>query len=1150
MEKRVKILAILFVALLMVSTATGEIIYVDADATGANNGSSWAHAYNDLQDALAFAYSGDEIRVAQGIYTPDHGGGNTPGSRTATFRLKNGVAILGGYAGFGQPSPNHRNIAAYETILSGDLADNDGPDFVNYGDNSYHVVTGSGTNSTAVLDAFTITGGNADAYQSNSGLNNMTLIPPIPFDPKKWGGGMYNDSGSPTINNCIFSSNSSGYGGAAVYNKAGSSPTLSKCTFNGNHAKGNGGGIYNCGNCNTTLLNCTFSGNIASSAGGMDIRPSNRVNLVNCIFIQNSVINRGGAICSDHSDVTMTNCIFTQNKAGWDGGGINNSSGRPVLTNCTFSGNSAGKKGGGMHSDNGTKPTLANCTFTRNSAGELGGGMYTWGGEAMLTNCRFSENSATWGGGAYNDSYNTSTLANCTITNNKADRDGGGICTRGANTTITNCILWGDTVTEGHEIALLSYKFCYSEGCTFRPSLVTVSYSDVQGGAEGIYIDPNSTINWCGGNIDADPCFVDADNGDYHLLVDSQCIDAGNNNSIPSDFADLDGDGDTNEPTPFDLDGNPRIMNYVVDMGTYEFELLYVDDDAIGANNGSSWADAYNDLQDALEVALTGGEIRVAQGIYKPAPPPSPQPPPGPPLPPPPSPPTTGLDDKQVAGTMPGDRTASFQLKNGVTIKGGYAGAGAQDPNVRDIQLYETILSGDLSGNDKEVKNPCELLDDPCRAENSYHVVTANVKDASTLLDGFTITGGNANGSYPYGGGMYSTHYRSPTVANCTFLGNSAIRNGGGVNGSPAITNCTFMRNYADEKGGGMYIMDPTILNCDFIENSASDGGAIFCAGPPPPSMPPGLPLPYPWLGPTIANCTLIGNSANSGGGLYNRYTAPKLTNCIFSGNLASVAGGGMLIYYKTQGQLINCTFAGNSALNGNAMACKPSSQRHSSNLQVSNCILWDGGNEIWNDGNSTFTFTYSNVHGGWPGEGNIDSNPFFVEPGYWDANGVWIEGDYHLLPGSPCIDAGDPAYVAEPNETDLDSKPRIIGGRIDMGAYEYSPPIWADVDIEPDTLNMTSKGKWITAFIQMPEDYDMNDIDANSVYLEGEIKAEQFWLAEDNQIAIARFSREEVQAFLTVGEVELTITGQLKDGISFEGTDVIRVIGKGGSKN
>ena len=96
-------------------------------------------------------------------------------------------------------------------------------------------------------------------------------------------------------------------------------------------------------------------------------------------------------------------------------------------------------------------------------------------------------------------------------------------------------------------------------------------------------------------------------------------------------------------------------------------------------------------------------------------------------------------------------------------------------------------------------------------------------------------------------------------------------------------------------------------------------------------------------------------------------------------------------------------------------------------------------GPQIYNyDETSSATVSYSDVQGGWPGEGNIDADPCFVEPGYWDANGVWVDGDYHLLADSPCINAGDPNYIAEPNETDLDGKPRVIGGRIDMGAYEF----------------------------------------------------------------------------------------------------------------
>ena len=108
--------------------ANGAVIYVDADAAGANNGLSWADAYNYLQDALAEAASAQkpvEIRVAQGTYRPDQGAGNTPGDRQATFRLISGVTIKGGYAGFGEPDPNARDIEKYKTILTADLSGDD-----------------------------------------------------------------------------------------------------------------------------------------------------------------------------------------------------------------------------------------------------------------------------------------------------------------------------------------------------------------------------------------------------------------------------------------------------------------------------------------------------------------------------------------------------------------------------------------------------------------------------------------------------------------------------------------------------------------------------------------------------------------------------------------------------------------------------------------------------------------------------------------------------------------------------------------------------------------------------------------------------------------------------------------------------------------
>jgi hypothetical protein len=206
-------------------------------------------------------------------------------------------------------------------------------------------------------------------------------------------------------------------------------------------------------------------------------------------------------------------------------------------------------------------------------------------------------------------------------------------------------------------------------------------------------------------------------------------------------------------------------------------DIIFVDADATGANNGTSWADAFNDLQDALTVASSGDEIRAAQGIYKPGHLVSPGP-----LSPPPAPPQSPNVSVPPAPPLPpptADRTATFQLINGVTLKGGYAGFGEADPDTRDVNAYETILSGDLAGNDDSVNDPFDLLNDQCRVENSCHVVTGNGVDMTAVLDGFTITAGNANSAYPYscGGGMYNLQ-GSPTLKDCTFSVNSAIWRG------------------------------------------------------------------------------------------------------------------------------------------------------------------------------------------------------------------------------------------------------------------------------------------------------------------------------------------------------------------------------------
>ena len=150
--------------------------------------------------------------------------------------------------------------------------------------------------------------------------------------------------------------------------------------------------------------------------------------------------------------------------------------------------------------------------------------------------------------------------------------------------------------------------------------------------------------------------------------------------------------------------------------------VIYVDNDSAGGD-GATWATAFKYLQDAIAVADVNDEIRVAQGTYVP-------------------------DQNSVTPEGSGSREATFQLIGGVGIYGGYAGYGGLDPNARDIEAYETILSGDLSGDDIVPSSPEHLPDEPTRSDNCYHVVTGGMSipfGMAAVLDGLTITAGHAD---------------------------------------------------------------------------------------------------------------------------------------------------------------------------------------------------------------------------------------------------------------------------------------------------------------------------------------------------------------------------------------------------------------------
>ncbi len=354
----------------------------------------------------------------------------------------------------------------------------------------------------------------------------------------------------------------------------------------------------------------------------------------------------------------------------------------------------------------------------------------------------------------------------------------------------------------------------------------------------------------------------------------------------------------------------------------------------------------------------------------------------------------------------------------------------------------------------------------------SHVVQCVSSEGPATILEGFTITGGGQvvslehrngggmfnNGSSPTvtdctfqgnrgdmgGGGMYNEG-GNPTVTNCTFQDNSAGDWGGGgmcnSGSSPTVTNCTFRDNhvYGMANGGGMCGGNPTVTNCTFQDNSAEGVGGIEGGG-------------------VVTNCTFTGNSAVHGGAMSggsavnctfidnsSSWTAAgglnggSAVNCTFINNKSGFGAGGL-----AGGSAVNCMFISNESVNGaggladgSAVNCTfVNNEAWAGQIcggMVANCIVWfEGTPTSETQVGSGCTVIYSDIKGGFPGEGNIDADPLFVGG-----------GDYHLTPGSPCIDKGTNSPTGGLPSTDMEGNPRSVDGNgdgeavADMGAYE-----------------------------------------------------------------------------------------------------------------
>ncbi|WP_020607009.1 T9SS type A sorting domain-containing protein [Spirosoma spitsbergense] len=738
--------------------------------------------------------------------------------------------------------------------------------------------------------------------------------------------------------------------------------------------------------------------------------------------------------------ITGGNANGTSSSLDQSGGGIfNNGRGSgnfcsPTIRNCLFQGNNANL--GGAMFNHGTSygsssPSLINCSFQANSAGGVfsgsGGAIYNNGASGTsspnLTNCAFQANTATAsgsGGAIYNEGeYGTSSprLINCSFQANAASQGGAMYNNSGSSgissPSLTNCVLFdnGGGNTFNNNGGNVSARYSLFDASVIYFISVTGNLTTT--------ISPFATTT----STQLAPC--------------SYAINAG-------DPATTTATGAPAAVGSTDLAGNPRFFANAgtptgrIDMGAVEYQgvsnfvsRLYVRAGATGANTGLSWTDAFTDLQSALNYgcigSLTAGaptpEIWVANGTYKPT--------------------TT---------TGPASRTISFVMRPNVAIYGGFVGTEttlSQRPPVNPTsgpggasQPSATTLSGDIGTVGTNT-------------DNSYHVISnpTGLTTTTAILDGFVITGGNANGTSldQSGGGIYNNGLGNLAIRNCVFQANSATKGGAVVNyrgqdgtSNTSLINCMFQDNAASQ-GGAMYnsYTSPILTNCVFQANTASgDGGAMFndsfYNGPSSPSSP------------VLTNCAFQANTARgNGGAMYNTGTfglsSPILTNCSFQANAATGSGGAMYNQANDTGIsspiLTNCSFQANTAsVSGGAMFSDGTSG--TSSPRLTNCVLFgNGGSKTIGNTNANVSARYSlfepssvTVTGFTSVTGNLTTGTLAATSSPFASSTAT-----QLAPGSPAINAGDPATTtASVGSTDLAGNPRLVEGRIDIGAYEF----------------------------------------------------------------------------------------------------------------
>jgi hypothetical protein len=417
-------------------------------------------------------------------------------------------------------------------------------------------------------------------------------------------------------------------------------------------------------------------------------------------------------------------------------------------------------------------------------------------------------------------------------------------------------------------------------------------------------------------------------------------------------------------------DGIDQIRYYERTLNVSEIDVLYNEDKpkikiyvnaaATGANNGTTWPNAFTSLESAIAAFTTVNEIWVATGTYKPT------------------------------GTA---RTSTFTMKNAIKLYGGFNGTETL-LSERNPKINTTVLSGDVNGNDNTTITATEAT----RQDNLYHVITARANIKDVTIDGFTISGGNANGPTNTSGAGNLQYYH--TRGGAIYINPYTS----GDNTTVYITNCILEKNAATDTGvaagyyaGGVNNQSFRLEfdSCIVRNNFSGTNAQILIAGA----------TGYGWGGTSVIKNSLFHNNTSTSG-----------ASCLYLS--ASTINSGTVMGINVN--VINCTFSNNSGTNGNVIRTD-----NGSNTYLKNSILFGNG--------SLTPINYTGIGG--PGLSNTISEGGQISGINSDP---LLSATFELQAGSPAIDAGNNTYLPASTTTDLAGNIRTYNTTVDLGCYEY----------------------------------------------------------------------------------------------------------------